>query len=97
MTLWGSFSTLWVRLSPMVDIIRRIALVVGGLFLLVANNSGGGDGTFLGFYPLASSEMVGYNISKLAIAALALWIIYRGVRPRRRLVESASPTANTQR
>ena len=58
-------------------------LVVFGLFLLVANAMGGADGTFLGFYPPASSQMIGFNIAKLAIAALALWCIYRGVRPQR--------------
>jgi hypothetical protein len=67
----------------MTNILWRVALVGGGAFLLVANSMGGGEGTLLGFYPPATAEMIGFDISKIAIAALALWFIYRGIRPRR--------------
>lgn len=67
----------------------RIALVLGGAFLLVANSSGGAEGTFLGFYPLTNAETMGFNLSKFAIAGLALWFIYRGIRPRQRPVASS--------
>jgi len=73
----------------MKNIAWRIALVLGGVFLLVANSSGGGEGTFLGFYPLTNAESIGFNLSKFAIAVLALWFIYRGIRPRQRPAASS--------
>jgi hypothetical protein len=63
------------------NILWRIALIVGGVFLLVANSMG--DDTFLGFYPPTSASAIGFDISKALIAWLALWFIYRGIRPRR--------------
>lgn len=65
-------------------VLWRIALIVGGAFLLLANSLGGEDGTFLALYPPASAERIGFDVAKLAVAALALWLIYRGIRPKRR-------------
>jgi hypothetical protein len=79
----------------MTKILGRVALVVGGGFLLLANNGGGGEGTVLGFYPPDNAQRLGYNLSKVLIAALALWIIYRGIRPKRRTA-SAGATPEQQ-
>lgn len=56
----------------------RVLSVLCGAFLLLANNGAGDEGTVLGFYPPDSSQRIGFDIAKLAIAALALWMIARG-------------------
>jgi hypothetical protein len=59
----------------------RLAVLAGGLFLFAANMMGESDGnTVLGLYPPNSGERIGYDLAKLAIGGLALWIMYRGVR-----------------
>lgn len=49
--------------------------------MLLANNGGGEPGTFLGLYPPTSAGTIGYDLSKLVIAGVALWTIYRAIRP----------------
>jgi len=61
--------------------LKRVAFVLGGAFLLFANNGGGEPGTIVGFYPNMSSQAIGYNASKALLAGLAIWLIYRGLRP----------------
>ena len=59
-------------------------LSLGDVLLLTVNNFyNRNDETFLGFYPPNNGERIGFDIAKLAIAALALWFIYRGVFPNR--------------
>lgn len=62
--------------------IKRIALVLGGLFILFGNSSGGADGTLLGFYLPNTPQRIGFDLAKGAIAAVALYAIYRGIRPK---------------
>ncbi len=60
--------------------LNRVAGIVVGALLLYANANGG---TFLGFYAPTNGQAVGFDLAKLAIYALAVWAIYRGIRPKK--------------
>jgi hypothetical protein len=62
-------------------ILKRVFMVGVGALLLVANSEGEA-GTFLGMYPPTNAERAGFDAAKIALAALALWAIYRGIRPK---------------
>jgi hypothetical protein len=55
--------------------------------LILFVNAQGPDGTVLGFYPpTASAQAFGFDLAKGTIAALAVWLIYRGIRPKNKTV-----------
>ena len=62
-------------------LLNRAAGIVVGVLLLMATTQDG-PGTFLGLYPPNTAERIGYDLGKLALDAAALWVIYRGIRPR---------------
>jgi hypothetical protein len=97
-SLWWHVVLVSHRRAPAISsramwpLIRRVLTVGAGLFILVAN-SGGEEGSFLGLYPLDSAERIGWDVSKVAIALLGLWIIVRGIGilPRRKPSEKVDP------
>lgn len=60
------------------------------MFLAIANSTGGEEGTFLGFYPPDKGERLGFDMAKVGILALAIWFVYRGIRPRRTVTPANS-------
>jgi hypothetical protein len=58
----------------------RIARVVGGVLLLFVNFSAPEEGR-AALSPANPGEAVGFYFVKALIAALALWLIYRGLKP----------------
>jgi hypothetical protein len=76
-------------------LLKRVLVVLGGALLLYANNAKGPEGTFLGFYSFNSAERLGYNVSKAAIAFLALGIITRGFGIRFRRNHGGKPNRPT--
>ena len=67
----------------MKHLLNRLAGVVVGIFLLLAATQGGAD-TVLGLYLPNSANRFGFDLAKVAIDALGLWAIYRGIRPKRK-------------
>ena len=71
------------------DAVSRIVRIGAGVGILVAN-ADGPEGTILGFYsPTTSVQAFGWDLAKGAIAILALWLIYRGIQPKRMITPSA--------
>ena len=64
----------------------RVAMIAIGIFLLMAGTIDDTLGIVLGLYPPDTAERVGFDLGKLALDALALWAIYRGIRPRQKTV-----------
>lgn len=64
-------------------VLWRIALILGGLFVLAATQQANQPGTFLGFYPFDSAARVGFNLGHAAFVGLGLWFLYAGVTGRR--------------
>lgn len=64
--------------------ITRIAGIVAGVLVLLGSTMGD-SGTVLGLYMPDNAQRVGFDLSKLAIDALAIWAIYRGIRPKRKV------------
>lgn len=62
-------------------ILKRVFMVGFGALLLIANSQGEA-GTFVGLYPPTSSQRIGFDAAHLALAALAIWAMYRGIRPK---------------
>ncbi len=79
---WMPLASGRARSRKLAAMLKRALLVIGGLFVLYANNGEGPPGTALGFYPPVSSGTIGFDLAKAAIAGVALWAIYRGIRPR---------------
>jgi len=65
----------------MLALLIRGGLLAFGAFVLFANVQGP-EGTVLGFYPPISAQMIGYDLTHLAVIALAGWMIYRGIWPK---------------
>ena len=56
----------------------RVLWVALGITIAVANAQGG---EFLGFSRPVDADAIGVDLSKTAIAVLALWLVYLGARP----------------
>ena len=69
---------------PMRGLLSRAVGIVVGVLLLMATTQDG-PGTFLGLYPPNTAQRIGYDLGRLAIDAVALWAIYKGIRPRRKI------------
>ena len=62
---------------------RAAGIIVGGILLSVTTRNSGPN-TILGFYPPTSGEWIGADLVTLAVDAVAVWAIYRGLQPRHR-------------
>src|SRR6185369_11893157 len=63
------------RPKPPQLVIGRVLWVAVGIAIAVANAQGG---ECLGFSRPVDADAIGFDLSKAAIAALALWLVYRG-------------------
>ena len=74
--------------TPPQGLIGRLLWVVLGVGLLFSALAGGGENTLLGFVPPINGEAMGADLFVALLAALAIWLIYHGVRPSKKAPNS---------
>jgi hypothetical protein len=64
--------------------LNRVAGLLVGSILLYSSVDHNSQQQLLGLYAPNTAERIGYDLSILAIGALGIWAIYRGIRPKQK-------------